>query len=171
MTFKIIGCLILLFSGGYVSVALSRFEKKRLQVLDGYLALLYYMKGQIECYALPVRDILARADPSLVSDCLGLPRTADASSLIPALLLSEAPFSRLVEESRLYLVPEAERLLLTFSGELGHTFRADQVLRCDHYMTVLGEERRHLAEALPTRLRVLTTLAVSVAIGASILLW
>ncbi len=172
MIYKAIGCLVLLLAGGYVSLAVNRFERRRLSVLDGYLSLIYYIKGQIECYALPIRDILARADPAVVAECLGLDPGTEMTTLIPTLLASEAPpLSHLVEDSRLYLEPETERLLATFSGELGHTFRADQVLRCEHYITALGEERRRLADSLPTRLRVSTTLSLCCAVGAAILLW
>ncbi len=172
MIWKAVGCLVLLLAGGYVSVEVTRFERRCLEVLDGYLALIYYIKGQIECYALPIRDILARADPTVIATCLGLEAGTDMRALIPALLASgEPPLPRMVKDSRLYLDSEVERLLSAFAGELGHTFRADQVTRCDHYITALDEERRRLAESMPGRLRVGTTLCLSVAIGAAILLW
>ena len=59
--YKLLGTLILLGAGGYVSLAMNRFERRRLSVLDGYLSLIQYIKGQIDCYAMPLTDILARA--------------------------------------------------------------------------------------------------------------
>ncbi len=174
MILKLLGGVILLLAGGYVSLAVGRFERRRLRVLDGYIALIYYIKGQIDCYALPVRDILARADPALIAACLGLdvPLGEQGSApLADALARETAPLPALLRESRLYLEPETERLLHTFSGELGRTHRTEQVARCDHYITALGEERRRLAEALPARLRVTGTLLLTTALGAAILLW
>ena len=168
MICKLIGSLILLFAGGYISVAITRFERRRLRVLDGYISLIYYIKGQIECYAMPLSDILASADPSILAACLGV----DMTTPLPVAPLSEErPLTAMVQESRLYLEPEAERLLTTLTGELGSTYRAEQVTRCDHYLTALTEERRKLGDTLPARLRATCTLCLCCAIGAAVLLW
>ncbi len=172
MICKLWGGLLLMLAGGYLSVAVSRFERRRLAVLDAYLSLIYHIKGQIDCYAMPIRDILATVDPMLLAACLGSDDPADATALLPALLCTpEPPLPALVEASRIYLEPESERLLGSFAQELGATHRADQVARCDHYITVLGEERRRLLESLPTRMRVGSTLCLCAAAGAAVLLW
>jgi hypothetical protein len=77
----------------------------------------------------------------------------------------------MVRESRLYLEPEAERLLTTLTGELGSTYRAEQVNRCDHYLTALTEERKKLMDTLPARLRATCTLCICCALVAAVLLW
>ena len=77
----------------------------------------------------------------------------------------------MISTARLYLEPESERLLRNFSAELGHTFRAEQVARCDDYILALGEERRKLAEVTPLRVRINSILSLSTAIGVAILLW
>ncbi len=172
MIYKAIGTLLLLLAGGYLSVSVSRYERRRLLVLDAYLSLIYHIKGQIDCYAMPIRDILAMADPALLSACLGSDDPETAADILPALLaLPDSPLPALVEESRLYLNPEAERLLASFAHELGATHRSDQVARCDYYITVLGEERRRLIEVLPARMRVGSTLCLCAAVGAAVLLW
>ena len=160
MIYKMIGTLLLILTGGYLSCTVSRFERRRLGVLDGYISLLYYIKGQIDCYAMPISDILARADPALIAACLGV-ATADSVPPLPAL----------VQESRLYLEPECERLLTTFTGELGTTHRAEQVARCDYYIQALTRERGKLADALPARLRTCSTLCICCAVAAAVMLW
>ena len=165
MTCKLIGSLILLFAGGYVSLAITRFERRRLRVLDGYISLIYYIKGQIDCYAMPLSDILASADPAVIAACLGLDLTT------PLPLPADIPLTAMVQESRLYLEPEAERLLTTLTGELGATYRTEQVTRCDHYLTALTEERKKLRDTLPARLRATCTLCLCCALGAAVLLW
>ena len=77
----------------------------------------------------------------------------------------------MIRGSRLYLEPETERLLTAFSSELGHTFREEQVARCDHYLEALGEERRRLAEALPGRIRMNSVLCLCCVMGVAVLLW
>ena len=163
MLHKWLGAGMLLLAGGYASVAMNRMEQRRLWVLDSYIALLRYIKGQINCYAMPVGDILSAADPHLLKSCLGdakAPKGAMPTTL-PAM----------ISTARLYLEPESERLLLNFSAELGHTFRAEQVARCDDYILALGEERRKLAEVTPLRVRINSILSLSTAIGVAILLW
>lgn len=172
MIYKMIGCLLLLGTGGYVALSLRRFEHRRLRVLDGYIALLYYIKGQIECYARPLPDILAAADPAILAACLGLdrPRSGDPPP-VPTAIYGDTILPALVRESRIYLEPESERLLTTFTGEVGHTFRTEQVARCDYYIEALTEERHKLYSALPARLRTGSVLALCCAIGAAVILW
>ena len=168
MIYKLLGSLVLLFAGGYVSIAITRFERRRLRVLDGYISLIYYIKGQIDCYAMPLSDIMASADPTVLAACLGL----DASTAcLPPTVTGDRPITAMVEESRLYLEPEVERLLTTLTGELGSTYRAEQVIRCDHYLTALTEERRKLGDSLPARLRAICTLCLCSAVVAALLLW
>ena len=163
MLYKVLGSGLLLLASGYVALSVRRFEHRRLRVLDGYISLIYYIKGQIDCYAMPLADILASADPSVIAACLGLDLTAP--------LPVPCPLPDMVRESRLYLEPEAERLLTTLTGELGSTYRAEQVIRCDHYLAALTEERRKLNDTLPARLRATCTLCICCAIGAAVLLW
>lgn len=168
MIYKILGGALLLLAGGYVSLWISRFERRRLRVLDGYISLIYYIKGQIDCYAMPISDILAGVDPAIIAACLGLEGNVHVPRLGEG---EESPLPGLVQESRLYLDTESERLLTTFTGELGRNFRAEQVSRCDYYVTALTEERKKLTESMPARIRACSILAVSAALAAAVLLW
>jgi hypothetical protein len=170
MLYKVLGSGLLLLASGYVALSVRRFEHRRLRVLDGYISLIYYIKGQIDCYAMPLTDILSRVDPGVVSDCLGLESTGVFSfdTVGPG---GEPPLPAMVRESRLYLQPETERLLSGFAGELGSVYRAEQVSRCDYYIQALTEERRKLYETMPARLRTCSTLCLCCAVGAAVLLW
>lgn len=171
MILKIFGGLLLLVAGGYLSVTVSRFERRRLAVLDGYISLLLYIRGQIDCYAAPIEEILRRADPTLVSVCLGESRRRWENEPIGTQAGWEHPLPSLIRESRAYLEPEVERLLQAFSGELGHTSRTEQVTRCTYYIDALTEERGRLCEVLPARARTSGTLCLCTALGIAILLW
>ena len=160
---KVLGVVILLVAGGYVSMAVTRLERRRLRVLDGYISLLLYIKGQIGCYAMPVCDILASADPAMLAACRG--------ETYQGIVQPVLPLPEMIRDSHVYLEPESERLLCAFSSELGHTFREEQVTRCEYYIEALGEERRRLAESVPARARMNSALSLCCAIGAAILLW
>lgn len=167
MVYKIIGSLLLAGAGGYLAMMLSRFERRRLLVLDGYLSLIRCIKGQIDCFSMPLEDILAGIDPSVLSACRG----EDAPDERYPSPRSVPSLPRLLDDSRSYLGRESERLLSSFAGELGRTHRAEQVSRCDYYLSALGEERRRLADALPGRLRTGSTLCITCALAMAVLLW
>ncbi len=172
VVWKLLGSFLLFFAGGYLSVSVTGYERRRLTVLDGYLSLLYHIKGQIDCYAMPVREIMIGLDPTLAASCLGVDDPAEARAYLADLLASpEPPLPALVRESHAYLEAESERLLTAFAHELGGTHRADQVSRCDHYIFLLTEERRRLLDTIPTRMRVGATLCLCAAAGVAVILW
>ena len=169
MGIRLVGCVLLLLAGGYVTVVLTHSERRRMRVLDGFLSLLCYVKGQIDCYAMPIREILDRADPAVMAACRGF--SEDEAESRPHVLLPAESMSSLVRESRDYLEPECERLLVSFSDELGGTFREEQVKRCEYYLEALGNERAKLADAIPVRIRVNNVLCVCGMLGLLVLLW
>ncbi len=168
MLYKWLGTAFLMLAGGYLSVFFNRMERKRLLVLDGYISLIRYIKGQIDCCAMPMCDIMATADHTLLDACAGrvggyLPRDGEMTvwRTLPDMIM----------ESRLYLEPESERLLRMFAAELGQTYRAEQVMRCEYYIQALGEERRKLADTAPLRVRMNSALCFCCALGVAVLLW
>jgi|GEM_PF-584716 len=164
MEYKIVGVCLLLLAGGYMAVHLVRKEKKRLRAVDGYISLLFYIKGQIDCYAKPISDILLGADPELIADCIG-------KGGKDRICVDYSEFPALVAESGELLEPECKRILHTFSGELGGVYRDEQIRRCDYYIEALTRERERLFEALPARMRINSVLSVSSALMLAVLLW
>lgn len=160
MLYKWLGTAFLLLAGGYLSFFFVGMERKRQMVLDGYISLLRFIKGQIDCYAMPIEDIMSAADPQVLQDCMG------GQGISPYL-----PLSDMVTQSHVYLEPESERLLHTFISELGQTYRAEQVMRCEYYIQALCEERHRLAENAPMRMRTSCVLCLCVTLGMVILLW
>ena len=67
--YKWIGGFLLLFCSVCVGLSQIGVERARLARAKGYLALLRHIRRQIECYSLPVGDILARAEPRLLAAC------------------------------------------------------------------------------------------------------
>ena len=164
MEYKIVGVCLLLLAGGYMAVHFVRYEKKRLRAVDGYISLLFYIKGQIDCYARPISDILRAAHPSLIADCIGKTENEDISECYDE-------FPALIEDSGQLLLPECKRILNTFSGELGGVYREEQIKRCDYYIEALTREREKMSEAMPSKMRVNSVLSISSALVLAVLLW
>lgn len=156
MTYKIIGSLLLCVSGAFMSVYVSKFQKNKLTVLDAFISLLFYIKGQVDCYSKPIAEILSGAPSEILNNC--------SSELNMGLC-------DLVEKNRIYLSPESFRLLYCFASEFGSTYREEQMKRCDYYIEALGEERKNMAEDIPKKSRIYSTLAICSSLCLVIMLW
>ena len=153
MVIKLIGCGALGVACVIMAISYRRFQWKKLDTVDGFIALIFYIKGQIDCYGMPLCDIMR----SLPED-LDLPRdTRD--------------FGQMLKGSKIYLEREAYRLLERFYSEFGSLYREEQIRRCDYYIEQLGEQRRLLFEDLPARTKIGGTICICSLIGLLIILW
>ena len=154
---KLLGALLVLLAGGFAAWVGASREKRRLTVLDAWLALLRDLRGQIDCYLMPLDEILRAADPDLLraAGAVRQPQSWDA----------------LLQASLPHLGKECARLLSALVRELGASYRDDQLRRCDYYLSALQQERDRLASALPARLKLCTASALCAALATAILLW
>lgn len=157
MLIKLIGGAILLLSGVGAAILLCRYQRRRLETLDGLIALLFYVKGQVDCYARPLGEILDSIPREILGAC-GL-QTAPES------------LEQVAEECRIYLDRESLRLLSAFASEFGTSFREEQVKRCTHYIGLLGEERDRCAGRVTAACRTGSTLCLCLSLCLLILLW
>lgn len=123
--YKWIGGFLLLFCSVCVGLSQIGAERARLARAKGYLALLRHIRRQIECYSLPVGDILARAEPRLLAACGwqgGRP----------------PDFSALLSATAEGLGGEARGELSAFAERLGGGYRADQLRLCEEHIARLS---------------------------------
>lgn len=157
MTVKVIGGLIFGLSGVIMALSYRRFQLRKLTTVDGFISLLFYIKGQIECFARPRSDILATLPLEIFSAC-NCPHGATT-------------LEELVEASRIYLDDEALRLVSSFASEFGSTFRDEQLRRCDYYISALSEERRRVFASVNSKGKAGGALWICACIAIIILLW
>ena len=150
---KLLGSLLLAVTGLLLAVSISRFEQKKLRIIDSFISLIFHIKGQIDCYSMPLCDIL-RNRPS------GL-----------ELLEGSEDLGEILDNARIYLDAETYRLLESFYLEFGGLYREEQLKRCDYYIEALGEQRRALFEDLPARQKIGSALCICSTIGILIILW
>ena len=150
---KLVGGLLLALTGVVLAVSIYRFEQKKLRVIDAFISLIFHIKGQIDCYSLPLCDIMQNRPTDLE-----LPRgTGD--------------FFELLSHSKIYLDAEAYRLLERFYLEFGSLYREEQLKRCDYYIEALTEQRRMLFAGVKDKGRAGSALWICAGICAIILLW
>ena len=148
---------MILLSGGASALCAIRFERKKVSVLQAWIDLISYFRDQIDCFLMPIDDILKKADPQI------LPVTPKKNTA-PTL-------GSLLRDSSPYLDAQSVRLLDTMIREMGSCYREEQVKRCDFYIQALLKKQDELACALPGRIKLCLTLSLCAAVGTAVLLW
>ena len=149
-----IAAILVTALGGALSGA--RLEKKKLQNLDDWIALIAHIRLQIDCYLMPLDRILATADCTLLA-ALG----NEHAQTTDALLESSLP----------YLDIAVAQELSSFFAMLGTTYREEELKRCDYHLSRLRAHREAMAASLSARIKAKITLTLCLAVGAVILLW
>ena len=154
---KILGALLILSVGVFSAYVSVQYEKKRLTVVDGWIDLILYIRGQIDCYLLPIGDILLGGDRALFEACMSPSNAADLPAILGA--------------SEIYLDGDAKHTLESFVREIGTGYREEQLKRCDFFIASLRTQRERIAAALPMRVRLCATLCICLSLATAILLW
>lgn len=154
---KLLGSGLIAAAGGVAAYSAVHYEKRKLSVLDAWIDLIFHIRGQIDCYLMPLDDILACADTEILRACMCRAPHPDLRTLLHA--------------SSPYLTPEAKRLLTALIRELGGSYREEQLRLCDYYINALREIRNQIAADLPSRVKLCITLCICTALGTAILLW
>ena len=154
---KLLGAILILSVGVFAAFASVQYEKKRLTVVDGWIDLILYIRGQIDCYLMPLGDILSGGDRALLEACMSPSNAAD----LPAIL----------DASGIYLDGDAKHILEGFVREIGTGYREEQLKRCDFFIASLRTQRERIAAALPMRIRLCATLCICLSLATAILLW
>ncbi len=154
---KFLGALLIFAVGVFAAFVSVQYEKKRLSVVDGWIDLILYIRSQIDCYLMPLDDILSGGDRALFEACMSPSNAAD----LPAIL----------EASGIYLDGDGKRLIEGFVREIGAGYREEQIKRCDFFISSLRTQRERIAAQLPLRTRLCATLCICIALATAILLW
>lgn len=155
--FKLVGALLLAVSAARGAYVMNQRASLSLKQAEGWLALLRYIRTQVDCFALPIPRILSQCDLSLLTACgYGKEeRPRDLEQLLCDCDLRDG---------------EVRGIVGAFVGEFGKGYREEQLRSCEYYRELLSARRASLAEQLPARKRVTSTLWLSGALATVILL-
>ncbi len=154
---KLLGVFLLLGAGGFAASVTVNFEKRKAAVLAGWSDLIFYIRAQVDCYLLPLPQIMERADRALLEACFCRQPHPDLTAVYHA--------------SQIYLDTEARRLLSSFVREFGYGGREELLRRCDYDIAALGQLRAKRMEEFPAKARVMVAVWMGAALLLSILLW
>ena len=155
--FKIAGALMLAGSGIGGAYWLNRSASVTLGQVECWLTLLRYVRMQVDCFALPVSEILGRCDAALLRGC---GYTADEPPEDFGQMLARCSIRD----------GESAALLRSFSEEFGKSYREEQSRGCEYYFSLLNGRRETLAARMPTQRRIRSALCISGALALVILL-
>lgn len=153
LVIKLFGVGLILSTGLAGAFLSSRFERRRLAVTDGWIALIGTIRGQVDCYLRPIGEILAGCDSELIR----AGGTTDLQSVFRA--------------SSRYLTEPSRRAVSLFVGEIGESYRAEQLKSCERCLLILQSEREKLAAQLPATVRTRGALCLCSALAVAVLLW
>lgn len=155
---KLLGGVLILSAGLMTAISAVYRERKRLAVLDAWIALINHFREQIDLYLTPIDSILETIDRRMI----------DALCSDDKRKLS---LDLLVQSSTPFLDCEAERAVRAIVSTLGASYREEQIKQCEHYAKGLERIREKQAVALPQKTRLYITLCLCAAVGILILLW
>lgn len=157
--YKLFGAGLLIVFGVCCGMVLRAFFQRRCRQAESFLALLRYLRFQVDCFSAPQQAIFASCDRELLVSCgaEGSARPADLAALLRG--------------TRLYLPEEMSELLFSLSGELGGSFRAEQVRCIDHYIARFTPLCEELRRELPKWEKLSLVLPLSLSAALMLLLW
>lgn len=155
--FRLAGVLMLACSGLAVSQTLNRRATAALCQTEGFMALIRAVRGQIECFARPIGQILFSCERETLDAC------GYAGEMPPSDL------AVLVKQVRVYDAPTVAAVA-RFSEEFGRGYRADEVRACDYTLSLLEDRRTRLAGELPQKKKRNVVLCVCASLALALLL-
>ena len=153
---QLLGVLLLAGSGIGGAAFLCARASVSLAQVEGLLALVRLIRLQVECFAMPISDILSRCDRDLLKQCgyRGMGAPTDFCQLLDGCLIADR---------------EAEEIFCSFGEEFGRGYREEQTKACEYTLGLLEARRAALSEKLPVQKKLYSTLCVSGALALMIL--
>lgn len=154
---KLAGTLMLVCSGWSISHKCNVRATAALRQNEGYLSLLRTVRGQIECFARPIGEILASCENTDFYVCgyLGDESPKDLGTLLAGCQWYDVPTRSIVSR---------------FAEEFGRGYREEEVKACDYALSLLDARRESLAAELPQIKRRNTALWVCGSLAIALLL-
>ena len=157
MALRIVGAAILSLCGVLFAAHLNRRAECRLRQVEGWISLLRFVKAQVECFSLPMSEILLRCDQAVLQSC-GYPADIPPKS-----------FSAMCEAST-FCDAECVRIARAFAEEFGKGYREEEMRGCDYYLAQLEAHKEMLAKKLPVQKKMNATLSICAALALVLLL-
>ena len=154
---RLAGAVLLTLSGAFGARMINASVSMSLAQTEGIISFIRFARVKIECFSLPVGEIIALCGEKALSKCGYEKKTPPKS-------LSELVGSLRVSDR------EAYKIFCDFASEFGRGYRQDQIKACDYYLALLEEHRKALLVSLPLKKKRNGALCVCASLALAILL-
>ena len=156
---RIIGALLILCSAFFIANRMIFEVEKAFLATSALRSVMEHTKNLIECYSLPIGQILKRLDPTILEACgykneLGNP---------PCTLIELAQNSCVPDE-------ESLDIFLDFAKDFGKEYRKDELLRCSAFLERMRSREQKLSKESAKKKKVILTVSLCIALAIVILL-
>ena len=155
--YKAVGVALIFLGGFFISGRMNKRAESELRLTDSWISLMRYIKGQVECFGMPLENILSQCDIGLLSE-LGYKKGRAPKDLLELIGECDMPDG------------ETAGLISEYAKEFGKYYREEQIKRCSYYLSALEEKRKQESDKLPQRKRLNTTLWIAGSLAVGILL-
>lgn len=154
---KLFGAATLACSGMLIARELNGRATAARDQNEGWMALIRTVRGQIECFAKPIGEILAGCEAEALAACgyFGADTPSDLLTLLSHSTVHDPPTLAIVTR---------------FAEEFGRGYREDEVRSCDYALSLLEARRATLAGELPLKKKRNAVLCVCAALALALLL-
>ena len=158
MYLKIIGLILLVGGSFMIALTLNRRLDRRIELTVGWSELILYIGDRIECFSMPIGEILAACDRELLLRCGfdGAESAEDVQGLLPVAQRAD---------------PEVYRILCEFASEFGRCYRQEQLQRCRSCHAKLLERRQTMTEQFRVKKRINLTMIMAGALMLAIIVF
>ena len=139
-----------LLLGAFLALAYGflRRERRCRRELEGLMLLLRTLRGQIDCFSRPWREVVAEFENDALETC----------GFLPA--LREKDFSSALEVGQGAWDTDTARVLSAFANGVGRSYKAEQVALCDWALSELETAAKRQREEGPRQARLFASLTV-----------
>lgn len=128
-----------------------------INMIEAYLSLLRYTRGQIDCYALPIGDIFEKCDGERLWAC-GWREPVHPRGFDELFLCSN------INDKT------TRDVVLEFCSDFGQNYREEQLKRCDFCISALESRKDELLSRLSDKKKLNLALCLSASLAVIILL-
>ena len=154
---KILGAIIIILCGFSFAYLLNGKARARLAQLEGFIALVRYLRTQIDCFSMPMPSALSRCPQGVFERCGA--RCNEKFKTVRDLL-----------DACDCSADEIGELMYGFASDVGRGYRQEQLALCDRTLERLEDHREELAARLPAKQKLNGTLCVCSSLAVVILL-
>ena len=143
-----IGILLFLFALFAPAYGFWRKERRYRRETEGLLLLLRTLRGQIDCFSRPWREVVEEFENDALETCGFLPT------------LRREGFARALDVGGSAWDSETVRAVTLFGAEVGKSYKAEQVALCDWALSELETVAKRQKEEGPQKARLFASLTV-----------